>query len=155
MLEAQTHEDIPFEQVVELVQPVRNLSRSPLFQVLFSWQNAPEGRLQLPGLEIKPLRSAPHVMAKFDLTLLLRDEGHQIVGGVEYATALFEAGTIERYLEYFQRVLEGMVSGESQAVECLPLLREAGTAATAGEVDERSREGRESRDGGREWMRVV
>ena len=124
VLEAQQHGDIPFEQIVELVQPVRSLSHTPLFQIAFAWQNTPEGRLQFPGLEVMPLRSAAHVKAKFDLLLSLREYRGQIVGGVEYATALFEAGTIERYLEYFQRVLEGMVAGESQAVECLPLLRE-------------------------------
>ena len=56
-LAAQQHQDIPFEQVVELVQPVRSLAHSPLFQVMFAWQNAPEARLHLPGLELQPLPS--------------------------------------------------------------------------------------------------
>ena len=89
-LAAQQHQDIPFEQVVEIIRPVRSLSHSPIFQVMFAWQNAPEGRFELPGLEVKPMESAPQVMAKFDLTLSLREAGKRIVGGLEYATALFE-----------------------------------------------------------------
>jgi non-ribosomal peptide synthetase component F len=52
-LAAQQHQDIPFEQVVELVNPPRSLAHSPLFQVMFAWQNAPEGRLEFPGVEIE------------------------------------------------------------------------------------------------------
>ena len=54
-LEAQQNQDIPFEQVVELVQPARSLAHSPLFQVMFAWQNAPKARLELPGLEVQRL----------------------------------------------------------------------------------------------------
>ena len=56
VLEAQEHQDLPFEQVVELTQPVRSLSHSPLFQVMFAWQNAPEGTFSLPGLDVRPER---------------------------------------------------------------------------------------------------
>ena len=108
---AQQHQDMPFEQVVELVQPVRSLAHSPLFQVMFAWQNAPEGRLNCRGWRLEPLRSSPHVVAKFDLALSLQESGERIVGGVEYATALFERATVERYLGYFRRLLEGMVAG--------------------------------------------
>ena len=96
-LAAQQHQDIPFEQVVEIVRPVRSLAHSPLFQVMFAWQNAPEGTVDLPGLEVRPCAAAPHGVAKFDLTLSLQEEGERIVGGLEYATALFERATIERY----------------------------------------------------------
>src|SRR5580765_3569518 len=72
-LAAQRHQDIPFEQVVELAQPVRSLAHSPLFQVMFAWQNAAEARLELPGLEVQPLTFASHRMAKFDLTLWLEE----------------------------------------------------------------------------------
>jgi amino acid adenylation domain-containing protein len=121
-LRAQQHQDIPFEQVVEVVRPERGLSHNPIFQVAFAWQNAPEGALELPGLEVRPLPMAPQVTAKFDLTLFLWEAGRKIVGGVEYATSLFEAVTIERYLGYFRALLEGMVADESQAVDRLPLL---------------------------------
>jgi amino acid adenylation domain-containing protein len=123
-LAAQQHQDIPFEQVVEIVRPSRSLSHSPLFQVMFIWQNAPAGRIELAGLESRPLRSAPYRMAKFDMTLSLQEVKGRIVGEVEYATALFEARTIERYLGYFRRLLEAMVA-EANHVDCLSMLPEA------------------------------
>ena len=70
-LAAQHHQDIPFEQVVELANPVRSLAHSPLFQVMFAWQNNEQGAFELPGLELRSLGSSPHRMAKFDLTLSL------------------------------------------------------------------------------------
>ncbi|HEV3052406.1 MAG TPA: condensation domain-containing protein, partial [Longimicrobium sp.] len=72
-LEAQQNQDIPFEQVVELVQPARSLAHSPLFQVMFAWQNAGGDTLELPRLRLAPLGSAPHVTAKFDLSLTLAE----------------------------------------------------------------------------------
>ncbi|HEV2734556.1 MAG TPA: amino acid adenylation domain-containing protein, partial [Longimicrobiaceae bacterium] len=124
-LEAQQHQDIPFEQVVELVQPVRSLAHSPLFQVMFAWQNAPRGSLELPGLEPAPLPGAPQETAKFDLSLSLQEAGGRIGGGVTYATALYEAATAERWLGYLRRVLEGMAADEGQEVDRLPLMGEA------------------------------
>jgi len=121
-LAAQQHQDIPFEQVVEIIHPVRSLSHSPIFQVVFAWQNAPGSRLELSGLEVKPLESTPHRVAKFDLTLSLGEVGERIVGGVEYATALFERGTVERYVGHFRRLLEGMVADETEVVDRLPIL---------------------------------
>ena len=126
-LAAQQHQDIPFEQVVELARPVRSLSHSPLFQVVFDWeQNAGGGGgLAMPGLELGPLGAASDVAAKFDLALILRDAGAQIVGGVVYARALFERPTVERYLGYLRTLLEEMVSDERQAIDRLRLLPEA------------------------------
>ena len=121
-LAAQQHQDIPFEQVVELAQPVRSLAHSPLFQVMFAWQSATEGSLELPGLELGSLDSSPHRVAKFDLTLSLQEAGDSIAGGIEYATALFEQDTIERYLAYFRNLLEAMVADENQSVDRLPIL---------------------------------
>ena len=121
-LEAQQNQDIPFEQVVEIMRPVRSLAHSPLFQVMFAWQNVPESRLELPGLEVRPLKGTSRVAAKFDLSLSLREAGGRIVGGVDYATSLFERSTIERYLGYFRRLLEGMVADESEVVDALPML---------------------------------
>lgn len=119
---SQQHQDIPFEQVVDLVRPVRSLSHSPLFQVMFVWQNASVGQFELSGLEVKPVESAPRVVAKFDLTLSLQEVGGRIVGGLEYATALFQRSTIERYLGYFRTLLEAMVGADTQAVDRLSLL---------------------------------
>ena len=74
---------------MELARPVRSLAHSPVFQVMFTWQNTPGGTLQIPDVEIKPLR-LPHVVAKFDLTLSLQETSEKIVGGLVYATTLFE-----------------------------------------------------------------
>ncbi|HEV3052288.1 MAG TPA: amino acid adenylation domain-containing protein, partial [Longimicrobium sp.] len=130
-LGAQHHQDIPFEQVVELVQPVRSLAHTPLFQVMFAWQNAPGGRLELPGLSLGSLdaldsgdASSPW-SAKFDLSLALWEEGGRIKGVVDYATALFQRETVERWLGYLHRVLEGMVADEQGSAERLELLSAA------------------------------
>ncbi|HEU0078917.1 MAG TPA: condensation domain-containing protein, partial [Longimicrobiaceae bacterium] len=93
-LAAQQHQDIPFEQVVEGVQPVRSLSHSPLFQVMFAWQNTARESRELPGLRITPAGAAPQATAKFDLSLTLQEAGDRIAGNVEYATALFERATV-------------------------------------------------------------
>ncbi|HYR09004.1 MAG TPA: amino acid adenylation domain-containing protein, partial [Longimicrobium sp.] len=133
-LGAQQNQDIPFEQVVELVQPARSLSHTPLFQVMFTWQNAPEGKLELSGLaapEPRP-RPAPAAQAgaaawttaKFDLSLDLAERDGRIAGTLTYATALFDRATVERHLGYLRRVLEAMAADENQAVDRLPLLPE-------------------------------
>jgi len=90
VLAAQEHQDIPFEQVVEIVGPVRSLSHSPIFQAMFAWQNTAGGRLELSGLKLSPLQGTPHVVAKFDLTLSLQEASGKIVGGMEYATSLYD-----------------------------------------------------------------
>jgi non-ribosomal peptide synthetase component F len=122
-LAAQQHQDIPFEQVVEMVRPVRSLAHSPLFQVMFAWQNAPEGKLELPGLTLSPVVGrTPYMAAKFDMTLVLEESGEEIAGGIEYATALFDSSTVERYLDYWRTLLEALVADDSQAVHRLPWL---------------------------------
>jgi amino acid adenylation domain-containing protein/thioester reductase-like protein len=126
-LAAQHHQDIPFEQVVERVDPARSFSHSPLFQVMFAWQNAPGGGVELPGLALAPLGatgSAARVTAKFDLSLALSEWDGRIVGGMEYATSLFERDTVERWLGYLRRVLEEMVADEGRPMERLALMPE-------------------------------
>jgi amino acid adenylation domain-containing protein len=120
-LDAQQYQDIPFERVVEVAQPLRSLAHSPLFQVMFAWQNFAHGTLVLPGLEVEYLQT-PHNVAKFDLTLYLREAGNTIVGGIEYATALFEKGTVERYIGYFRNLLQAMVGDDTQVVDRLSFL---------------------------------
>src|SRR4029077_6138044 len=122
VLAAQQHQDIPFEQVVDLLNPVRSLSHSPLFQVMFGWQNNKQGLLQLEGIEAVPLQASPHRVARFDLTVSLGESGDGIAGVVEYATSLFDAATIERYFGYFRNLLEAMVVDDTQAVDRLRML---------------------------------
>src|SRR5262249_3152003 len=122
-LEAQQHQDIPFEQVVELLQPVRSLAHAPILQVMFTWQSEGEGRLELSGLQLRPLeRTLFPRLAKFDLALALQESGDHIIGEAVYATALFEAGTVERYVGYFRRLLAGMVADATQSIDRLPML---------------------------------
>jgi amino acid adenylation domain-containing protein len=125
VLAAQQHQDIPFEQVVEVMHPVRSLAHSPLFQVMLDWQqNAGGGGLAMPGVELGPLGVASDVVAKLDMTLFLRDAGERIVGSLVYATSLFEAATVERYLGYLRTLLAGMVADERRAIDRLPLMPE-------------------------------
>ncbi|WP_420124962.1 non-ribosomal peptide synthase/polyketide synthase [Longimicrobium sp.] len=124
-LEAQNHQDIPFEQVVELVQPERSLSYSPLFQALFALQNARVEALSLAGLDVDPVDGSTQVQAKFDLTVALREADGRIVGNVTYATALFERETVERWVGYLRRVLEEMVADDARGVERLALMPES------------------------------
>jgi amino acid adenylation domain-containing protein len=123
-LGGQQNHNLPFERVVEIVRPVRSLAQHPLFQASFGLQNEPGGTIMLPGVEAKLLESIPYQPAKFDVTLILQEVNGTIRGGLEYATALFEPGTIKRYLGYFHRLLEGMVAQEWEAVDRLAMLNE-------------------------------
>jgi amino acid adenylation domain-containing protein len=124
-LEAQQNQDIPFEQVVERLDPVRTLAHTPLFQVLFTWQNTPRGGLALPGLELGRLPGAERTTAKFDLSLSLAEVDGRVGGAVTYATSLFEQATVERHVGYLRRVLEQMAADDARAVDRLELLPEA------------------------------
>jgi len=126
-LQGQHHQDIPFEQVVERVDPARSLSHTPLFQVMFTWQEAARGAgLSLPGLDVGGVGAGPpRVQAKFDLSLSLREAGDRLTGGVTYATALFRRETVERFTGYLRRVLEQMVADDTRPVERLAILPEA------------------------------
>ncbi len=120
-LAAQEHQDLPFEQVVEIVQPTRRLDRTPLFQVMFAWQNNPGGSFALPNLTVAPAYT-PFNRIKFDLQLELLEAGESIVGSLSYATALFDATTIERQVGYLRRALRAMVADSQQPVARMPLL---------------------------------
>jgi amino acid adenylation domain-containing protein len=120
-LAAQAHQDIPFEQVVEALSPVRSMAHSPIFQVMFAWQNAPEGSLDLPGLQLEPV-GASSTGIKFDLELTLHDAGELIAGSLGYACALFDRSTIERHVAYWQTLLCGLVADDAAHIGRLPLI---------------------------------
>ncbi|MBD2128005.1 non-ribosomal peptide synthetase [Microcoleus sp. ZQ-A2] len=123
-LDAYTHQDLPFEVLVEALQPERSLSHTPLFQVMFILQTAPLEPLELPGVTLTPLKM-PGVTAKFDLTLYLRETEQGLTGAFEYSTDLFDEATIARMVEHFQSLLEGIVANPAQRLSELPLLTEA------------------------------
>jgi amino acid adenylation domain-containing protein/non-ribosomal peptide synthase protein (TIGR01720 family) len=120
-LGAYAHQDIPFEKLVEELQPQRDMSRSPLFQVMFVLQNVPMQALELPGLNLK-LASTDTGTSKFDLTLYMEETNYSLVGIWEYNTDLFEESTIERMGGHFQGLLRAIVAQPYQALRMLPLL---------------------------------
>ncbi|WP_232442605.1 condensation domain-containing protein, partial [Burkholderia ubonensis] len=121
VLQAQAHQDLPFEQVVEIVQPPRQLDHTPIFQVMFAWQNNGRSDMALPELDISSL-DAPYDVIKFDLDLNLTEADDRIVGGLGYATALFERSTIERQVQYLKRLLAAMATEAEQPVAKIDLL---------------------------------
>ncbi len=125
-LQAQVHQDISFEQVVELVQPPRSQAYAPLFQVMFAWQNLPQSALDLGEIEASALDVA-RTSAQFDLMLLFAESEEGIIGSVTYATALFDRSTVERWMGNWRHLLAAMVAegADDLAVDRLPLLGEA------------------------------
>jgi len=117
------HQDLPFERLVEVLQPERDLSRQPLFQVSFVLQNAPLGALELAGLDLSFFEMGSG-SSKFDLTLFLTEINQELIASFEYNTDLFDASTIQRMLAHWQRLLEGVVANPDQRLSELPLLTE-------------------------------
>ncbi|RKI15374.1 amino acid adenylation domain-containing protein [Corallococcus sp. AB030] len=107
-LGAYAHQQLPFEKLVEALQVEREASRTPLIQVLFALQNAPTSRLEFPDVTVTPLTLDTRT-SKFDLFLALEESGDGLVGTIEYATALFDAATIERLTEHYLQVLRCFV----------------------------------------------
>jgi amino acid adenylation domain-containing protein/non-ribosomal peptide synthase protein (TIGR01720 family) len=123
-IEAYDHQDLPFEILVDELQPERNLSHSPLFQVAFALNNAPIKPLVLPGLSITPLEVDTR-SAKFDLTLLIQERDSELIGMLEYNTDLFDQSTIARMASHFHNLLRSITVEAAQSVATLPLLSEA------------------------------
>ncbi|MFM9435117.1 amino acid adenylation domain-containing protein, partial [Janthinobacterium sp. CG_23.3] len=123
-LGAYAHQDLPFEQLVEALNPERHASHAPLFQVMLALQNAPMSGLALPGLTIEVLPGA-EAPAKFDLTWNVREEGGQLLNTFEYSTDLFDAATMQRMAGHLTRLLEAVVAEPGTRVADLPLLRDA------------------------------
>ncbi|MGI2902885.1 amino acid adenylation domain-containing protein [Tolypothrix sp. VBCCA 56010] len=120
-LDAYAHQDLPFEQLVEELQPERNLSYTPLFQVMFILQNAPMEVLKLPDLSLSPLEVEPET-AMFDLTVFLTETEQGLMGVFEYNSDLFDTATIERMHGHFQTLLEGIVANPDRHLSDLPIL---------------------------------
>ncbi|MBD2540823.1 non-ribosomal peptide synthetase [Coleofasciculus sp. FACHB-SPT36] len=123
-LQAYAHQDLPFEKLVEELQPSRDRSYTPLFQVMFALHTAPKTALQLPGLSLSLLEVETGT-AKFDLTLEITDTEQGLTGSLEYNTDLFDEATITRMLGHFQTLLESIVANPDCRLSDLPLLTEA------------------------------
>ncbi|MEO7327241.1 MAG: amino acid adenylation domain-containing protein, partial [Minicystis sp.] len=120
-LGAYAHQDMPFERLVQEIEPERDLSRSPLFQVVFTFQNAAIGNTAFEGLSVERLGSVGG-SAKFDLLLTMTEGQEGLLAAFEYNTDLFDASTIERLGRCFRALLEGAVRAPAQTVAELPLL---------------------------------
>ncbi|GHO97478.1 non-ribosomal peptide synthetase [Reticulibacter mediterranei] len=121
LLRAYAHQDLPFEQVVDLIRPIRALSRNPLVQILFILQKSYETDFSLPALSLTPL-TVDSGTAKFDITFSLEECERGLKGTVEYNTDLFTQTTIQRLITHFQLLLESAVADPTQRLTELPLL---------------------------------
>jgi len=120
-LAAQAHQDLPFEQVVEVVRPARSMAHSPIFQVALAWQNTEPDPLVMLDLVVEPLVERRD-SAKFDLLLDLTEQDGMVVGALEYATALFDSDTAARFARYLETALRTIAGNPDQTAAAVPLL---------------------------------
>ena len=120
-MEAYESQDIPFEKVVDIVEPERNLSYSPLFQVMMVLQNNPGGELKFSGLNIEPV-VIESVVSKFDITLDFIETGAGLYGNIEYNTDLFDRATIERLGKHFIVLVEQVTENPGTQIKDLEIL---------------------------------
>ncbi|HEY9405348.1 MAG TPA: amino acid adenylation domain-containing protein [Pyrinomonadaceae bacterium] len=118
------NQDVPFERLVEELQPARNLGFSPIFQVMFILQNAPLDDLRLPGVRLEEIEVEAGT-SMFDMTLKLRERGGLLEGELEFNTDLFDRATIERLIGHYQLILDAMRHDPDCAVSRLAVLTEA------------------------------
>ncbi|HEY0172167.1 MAG TPA: amino acid adenylation domain-containing protein, partial [Pyrinomonadaceae bacterium] len=122
-LGAYAHQELPFEKLVEELQPERSLSRNPLFQVMFVLRTTSESSLTLPGITVEPLDFDAGI-ARFDLETMVNESESGLGVLFRYNTDLFEEATIARMWGHFSNILEGVVADPEQKVSALPLLTE-------------------------------
>jgi amino acid adenylation domain-containing protein len=121
-LAAYAHQDVPFEQIVEAMNPERSLGHNPLFQASLAFNNTNHDRdLHLDGLNVS-LVKPEHFTTRFDLSLSLEEGGESLSGSLVYATALFDASSIERHRDYLVRLLESIVADANQPLGRIDLL---------------------------------
>jgi hypothetical protein len=127
-LGAYTHQDLPFELVVEAVQPERNLQSTPLFQVMFVLQNAPSEALHLPGLTVASLPIKGET-ARFDLMMNLRETQQGLHGSLEFSTDIFYPETIENMVEQFSTLLADIATDADREISLLSVVKDEETEA--------------------------
>src|SRR6267378_1323072 len=121
VLNADMYQDVPFEKLVEELEPERDLSRLPLFEVMFALHRSEGTTLEIPGVRSLVVDVETQV-AKFDLALTIREKAGQLAGIFEFNTGLFERSTIERMARHYETLLEGVVANPMARVGELPLL---------------------------------
>ncbi|HMG76892.1 MAG TPA: amino acid adenylation domain-containing protein, partial [Pyrinomonadaceae bacterium] len=122
-LGAYAHQDVPFEKIVEELQPERELSHTPVFQVMMILQNAPVAGLKLPGLKLSQIERE-NTTAKFDLTLSLSEEGKEVGGWLEYNADLFDEATVARMAGHFKTLVADIVADPERRIADLALMSE-------------------------------
>ena len=123
-MHAYAHQDVPFEKLVETLQPQRDLSRTPLFQVMFQLRNLPNTTMAIHGLRLEEYEFDRQV-AMFDLAVDIREQPSGLACVFEYNVDLFEAMTIRSMAEHFHTLLAGIVAHPQQRLAALPLLTAA------------------------------
>jgi amino acid adenylation domain-containing protein len=124
-LEAYIHRDLPFERLVEELQPPRNLGRNPLFQIAFQLSQSIAGKVDLAGVDVEEIFPRDTEFAQVDLSLHLRATPSAIFGYLNYSTDLFERSMIERLAGHFQTLLRGIATNPDERITCLPIFEEA------------------------------
>ncbi|HKP12113.1 MAG TPA: amino acid adenylation domain-containing protein, partial [Blastocatellia bacterium] len=124
LLGAYAHQDLPFERLVEEMQPERDLSREPLCQVVFTFNNQPRPKMELGGLRLRFLEDRSQ-SAKVDLTLEIEDSQRGLEGLIQFNTDLFDAATIARMWQHLHTLFESIVADPQQRLSRLALLTEA------------------------------
>jgi amino acid adenylation domain-containing protein len=119
--EALAHQDLPFERIVELVNPPRSASRTPLFQTMLAWVPERRDLLHLPGVEALPLPIA-HAPAKFDLAVSATESDGRITGYLDYATAQLDHATAERWAGHLRHLLTDMARHPERDIRALQLM---------------------------------
>ena len=123
-LSAYAHQDLPFEHLVGTLNPERSMSYMPLFQIMFAMQNDSDVTIKLPNITTSLEDCGTHT-ARTDLTMSIRASSECIEGAVEYSTNLFDQDTIQRMIEHYQVLLEGIVANPGQKIYELPMLSKA------------------------------
>jgi acyl carrier protein len=123
-LRAYEHQELPFERLVEEFQPSQNMSRSPLFQVMFALQNTPRPVIKQGGVTLQSI-NVDLGTARFDLSLSIRENEQGLAATLLYNTDLFDAATIARMLEHYHTLLQSIVARPDQRISALPILSQA------------------------------
>jgi amino acid adenylation domain-containing protein len=123
-LGAYAHQDLPFEKLVEELDPDRSMNRAPLFQVMFALQNVPVRSFALPGLILEPIE-VDKGTSSFDLTLLMFEQPNGLRGLIEYSKDLFTASTISRMAEHLTTLLRAVTATPDRSIAELPMLATA------------------------------
>ncbi|EAZ87900.1 condensation domain-containing protein, partial [Crocosphaera chwakensis] len=122
-LDAYANQDVQFEKLVEILQPERDLSYSPIFQVMFVLQNTEMNELKLPKLTVTNLETSRQT-AKFDMTLSIEESQEELIGEWEYNRDLFDSMTIERMIKHYQVLISALLTNSQENIWKVPLLTE-------------------------------